>query len=104
MEITDENLVTTFRASGLTHEAFCREYNITLERLRYHLYKKTNVKIVKKKRSRKKNSAPAFISFNNADSSVSKIFQEANTSLTIIHGKFTPKQLASFISELDSIC
>jgi hypothetical protein len=54
MEITDENLVTTFRASRLTHEAFCREYNITLERLRYHLYKKTNVKMLGKREAGKK--------------------------------------------------
>lgn len=104
MEITDENLTATFRASGLTQEVFCKEYDITLERLRYHLYKKTNVKAVRKKRSQLQNTAPAFISFNKADSSVTKTFQDANTSLTIIHGKFTPKQLAAFISELDQIC
>lgn len=104
MEMTIENLSATFRASGLTQEAFCKEHGITLERLRYYLYKKTNTKTERKKGNRRPNTVPAFISFNKADGISSKVIQDTSSSLTIIHGKFTLKQLASFIHELDQTC
>jgi hypothetical protein len=99
-----ENIVATFRDSGLTQETFCKEHGITLERLRYYLYKKINVKNNKKKRKPRSKAIPAFISFNKTDGISSKVIQDTNSSLTIIHGKFTPKQLVAFISELDQVC
>jgi hypothetical protein len=104
MEITTDNLATTFRTSGLTQEVFCKEHSITLEKLRYYLYKKTNTKNVRKKRTRRSSTVPAFISFNKTDGISTKVIQDTSSSLTIIHGNFTPKQLAAFISELDQIC
>lgn len=99
-----ENTVATFRASGLTQEAFCKEHGITLARLRYYLYKKTNVKNVRKAKTRRSNTLPPFISFNKANDPAPEIDYDAYSSLTIIHGKFTSKQLAAFIAELDLIC
>lgn len=104
MEKTIENLAATFRTSGLTQEVFCKEHGITLERLRYYLYKKTNTKTERKKRNRRSQAVPAFISFNKTDGISSTVIQDTSSSLTIIHGKFTPKQLAALIYELDQTC
>jgi len=40
MELTDEMLIPTFMASGLTQEEFFKVHNMSLEKLRYHLYRK----------------------------------------------------------------
>jgi hypothetical protein len=104
MEITMDNLATTFRASGLTQEAFCKVHGITLERLRYYLYKKTKTKTERKMRNRRPGTVPEFISFNKTADISLKTILDSSQSLTIIHGKFTPKQLAAFISELGQLC
>lgn len=98
------DLVTKFRASGLTQELFCKEHGITLEKLRYHLYKKNNASAVTKCIVRKQKTASAFLSFHNQEHTSPKLYQDAPTSLTIIHGKFTAHQLATLISQLDATC
>ena len=40
MDQAYETLVTQFRESGLTQETFCKNNDISVERLRYYLYKK----------------------------------------------------------------
>jgi hypothetical protein len=104
MEITTNNLVAKFKTSGLTQESFCKEHGITPNRLRYYLYKKTDRKTAKKKGPQLSKLSSNFISFNQANSPSSKVYQETGINFTIIHGKFTPKQLAALISELGEIC
>ena len=105
MDITTDNLVASFKASGLTQESFCKEHGITPNRLRYYLYKKTDTKTVKKKEQQLSHpSSSNFISFIGKDNPSSKVYPEMETKFTIIHGKFTPKQLAALISELGEAC
>jgi hypothetical protein len=101
MDITNENLVSTFRASGQTQETFCKNNGISLERLRYYLYKKDHTQSKPRKYNRKKSKTPAFISFNRPDCSPSKIVQDTKNIYTVIHGKFTHSQLVTLIRELE---
>jgi hypothetical protein len=98
------DLISKFKTSGLTQEAFCKENDITLEKLRYHLYRKNKTNTVTKCIVRKQKAAPAFLSFHNQEHTAPKLYQDAPSSLTIIHGKFTAHQLATLISQLDSTC
>ena len=100
MNITNENLVEAFRTSGLTQEAFSKKHNISIERLRYYLYKKNPEKPKPRKKQQKRSKAPAFISFNKEASTPVKNNDDTLHSYTIIHGKFSQNQLASFIKEL----
>jgi hypothetical protein len=80
MDATNFDIVSTFKSSGLTQDAFCRENGITLERLRYYLYKKKGCKNGPKTRTRRqKSSSPAFISFNQAEKTISKIDEGIKT-------------------------
>jgi len=99
MKITNENLVSTFRASEQTQEAFCKDQGISIERLRYYLYKKNPNKTKPRKQPVKKSTTPAFISFN-AQPSSSKIVNDSTCSYTILHGAFTQNQLVSLIKAL----
>jgi hypothetical protein len=99
MNSSKASLVAQFKASGLTQETFCKNNNIPLERLRYHLYKKNRTKTHTGNRSiGRKNTAPAFISFQKPTEQFST--KEAPCNCTIIHGVFTCQQLAQFIREL----
>lgn len=97
MEITTENLIATFRTSGLTQTAFCKEHNITLERLRYFLYRKNKAISAKKQTTKKSLSKPAFVSFDKPPISI----QDLPNTITIIHGNFTIKQVAALVSNLE---
>lgn len=101
MALTNEMLVPTFKASGLTQEEFCKSHNITLDKLRYHLYKK--------KKSQKESAdlfslraAPTFISFERQAELDPK--GDKAKACTIIHGRFSIKELVSIIKELERIC
>jgi hypothetical protein len=101
MDATNIDIVSTFKSSGLTQDAFCRENGITLERLRYYLYKKKGCKNGPKTRTRRqKSSSPAFISFNQAEKTISKIDEGIKLNYTIIHGKFTSRDLITLVRDL----
>jgi hypothetical protein len=101
MEITNDNLVATFRASGLTQAAFCKEQNIALERLRYYLYRKNRETSSNKQATVKRVPKPAFISFDNPAAIACNSNQDLPNTVTIIRGKFTFKQVAALISNLE---
>jgi hypothetical protein len=69
MELTNEMLIPTFRASGLTQKEFCKVHNISLEKLRYHLYRKKKVQIKNGKLLSSK-TGPAFITFEKPQNDV----------------------------------
>ena len=100
MEITNDNLLSTFRASGQTQEAFCRDNGIALERLRYYLYKKDRTTTKSRNTIRKNKKAPAFISFSRPECTPPKTVQDSTFNYTVIHGKFTHSQLVALIKEL----
>jgi len=101
MALTNEMLIPTFKASGLTQKEFCKAHNVSLNKLRYHLYKK--------KKSRKESAdrfplrtAPTFITFERP----SELNQNGDKekACTIIHGRFSVKELASIIKDLERLC
>jgi hypothetical protein len=98
MDHSNEALVAQFKESGLTQESFCKNNNIPLERLRYHLYKKKRSKTRTTNHSGDHKKSHAFISFEQP----AEHFLSKNTvsNYTIVHGAFTYKQLAELIREL----
>jgi hypothetical protein len=104
MEQANESLVTQFRESGLTQEAFCKNNDISLERLRYYLYKKKPAIARNDNHGRNRKKTPSFISFQQpAEQVLSQKCPVSN--YTIVHGTFSCKQLAELIRELEgSVC
>lgn len=100
MDQANDALVTQFRESGLTQETFCKNNDISLERLRYHLYKKKPANAAKNgNRGCDRKKSPSFISFQQPIGDL--LPQKSTTSnYTIVHGKFSCKQLAELIREL----
>ena len=90
------NLAAEFKSSGKTQRAFCADRRISINTLRYHLYKKG-------KRSRSLPSpvkppavsaAPAFLSFNGGQF----IGNSSRSHVTIIAGSFTIAEIAELVS------
>ncbi len=103
MELTDETLVPTFRSSGLSQKEFCREHNVSLIKLQYHLYrKKKNPTNVKSRFSAK--TGPSFITFEKPGQADLNRNEEISKAITIIHGRFNPKELAAMLLELEKTC
>lgn len=104
MEQANETLVTQFRESGLTQEAFCKSNDISLERLRYYLYKKKPAIAKNGNHGRNRKKSPSFICFQQPIENL--LPQKSTTSnYTIVHGTFSCKQLAELIRELrGSVC
>jgi hypothetical protein len=103
MELTDETPVPTFRSSGLSQKEFCREHNVSLIKLQYHLYrKKKNSTNVKNRFSAK--AGPSFITFEKPVQKELNRIEEKGGAITIIHGRFTPKELAAMLLELERTC
>lgn len=99
MDQANESLVAQFRESGLTQEAFCKNNDISLERLRYYLYKKKTAIARNDNHSRNPKKTPSFVSFQQpAEQLLSQKGTVSN--YTIVHGTFSSKQLAEFIREL----
>jgi len=99
MDQSNETLVTQFRESGLTQETFCKNNNISLERLRYYLYKKKPAIAKNGNHGRNRKKPPSFISFQQPTEQV--LSQKCSASnYTIVHGTFSCKQLAELIREL----
>jgi hypothetical protein len=90
MEHTKQNIVEAFRSSGQTQQQFCTTHDISIERLRYYLYKKGSRKTADKSKQLK----PTFITFAPTESS---------QHCTIIHGTFTASSLAALVKELRSL-
>jgi len=103
MELTDEMLISTFKASGLTQKEFCEVHNISLEKLRYHLYRKGKTQIKANKRVSLK-TGPTFITFENSKEADLNKNKEMGEIYTIIRGRFDHKELASIIQELEKTC
>lgn len=100
---SNETLVTQFKESGLTQETFCKNNNIPLERLRYHLYKKNRTKSRTANRTRNQERSHSFISFQQPAQSLPP--KDTALKYTIVYGAFTCKQLAELIRELrGSVC
>ncbi len=97
MDHSNETLVAQFKKSGLTQDAFCKKNNITLERLRYHLYKKNRLD-KSDNHNRQSNKKHSFISFQQP--AAEPFLKDPVSTYTIIHGAFTCKQLTEFIREL----
>lgn len=100
MDQASDALVTQFRESGLNQETFCKNNDISLERLRYHLYKKKPANAGKNgNRGRDRKKSPSFISFQQPTEQL--LSQKGTASnYTIVHGTFSSKQLAELIREL----
>jgi len=103
MELTDEMLIPTFKASGLTQKGFCEVHNISLEKLRYQLYRKGKTQIKASKRVSPK-TGPTFITFENSKEADLNKNKEMGEIYTIIRGRFNHKELASIIQELEKTC
>jgi|GEM_PF-2491911 hypothetical protein len=105
MELTNESLVPTFRNSGSTQKDFCEKHNISLVKLQYHLYRRGKRKSSGiGKESNKNNRQPDFITFNKTESPASVITEEIRREVTIIHGRFSAKELASLLLEMEGAC
>jgi hypothetical protein len=104
MEITSDTLATTFRNSGLTQAAFCSQNSVSIERLRYHLYKKNKTHSTKPCTTLADKPLPGFIQFNNSFSSKPAINPSSSFTATIIQGRFTTESLALLLKELNKPC
>lgn len=100
MDQSNETLVTQFKESGLTQETFCKNNNIPLERLRYHLYKRKRSKTTNDNSGRNRKKSHSFISFQQPTEPVLPQQKDNVSNYTIVHGTFTRQQLAELIREL----
>ncbi len=94
MELTNDTIATTFKASGLTQAAFCKEHGISIERLRYYLYRKHRTVSEENRNACPIKATPAFISFNNPVKTIPDNSQQASINVSIIHCTFTPETLS----------
>ncbi len=92
MTVECKTIVTSFRSSGLTQAAYCNQTGISIEKLRYYLYKKGKKKTTPSKTS---TAAPEFVSI----ASPSPVH-----TYTIIHGEFTIASLVAFLKECNHSC
>lgn len=92
------DLITQFKASGLTQEAFCNTHSISIEKLRYYLYKK-NKKL--KTKPLRKSLPQQFISFPAA---TPRPAVENRSSFTVVHGQFTIKELSDLFQTMRDAC
>jgi hypothetical protein len=104
MEITNDTLATTFRTSGLTQTAFCSQNGISLERLRYYLYKKNKSHSTRLRKRLVDKPLSNFIQLNNASSLRPAISLNGSFTATIIQGTFTTESLALLLKELNKPC
>jgi len=92
------NLATEFRSSGKTQRAFCAERGISIDTLRYYLYKKDRRGISLRPGMKKTDTlpaAPAFLSFNH-DQFTEKTSHRHHC--TIIQGYFSIADIADLLS------
>ena len=92
MKIPVSDLVSRFKSSGKTQQAFCEANGVPLETLRYYLYKKN-------KRKNFKSAPPAFISFNRPETNG---IDSRKHPVTVISGKFTLSELAKLIMGMEA--
>lgn len=83
MSTSGDHLVEEYRNGDKTQAEFCRERQINVNTLRYHLYKKN--------KRRKSSNATPFISF-------SPSAMEQKHPVTIIRGQFTLHELFEILS------
>jgi len=94
MLLSNESIVSEFRSSAMTQEAFCKHHNISIEKLRYYLYKKKPVTKKSSKIVDGEKSQPSFVCLKR-DSSVynDAVVPDVKTQCTIIFGAFTIAEL-----------
>jgi hypothetical protein len=103
MDIERDDLVKQFRASGLTQKAFCTHKNIKHAHLRYLLYRKNNPS--KKATTFAQSSQPAFIRLDEQFLSTHRSAPDTLSGCcTIIHGRFSIRQLAELVAGLRDVC
>lgn len=106
MKIPNSNISNVFKASGKTQQEFCREQGISIHALRYYLYKRNRRKDTassnhnhgKTGAALPSQSAPSFISFNRETFGRSP--DTTRHTVTIIHGSYTLKDVAEFLSTM----
>ena len=91
------NIVQEFRARGKTQHDFCNENGISIEKLRYYLYKKNRLNRKKSANTSLVASPASFITF--AQKTPVNIDTKPGSAqcYTIIHGKFTIEALSSLL-------
>lgn len=104
MEHTNDSLSAIFRASGLTQAAFCKQHGITLERLRYHLYRKKKIQPSDNFKKSSTQLAPSFISLHDSIKASSDIDERKLFNITIIQGSFTVENLSLLLREISKAC
>lgn len=103
MEITTETLVSAFKASGLSQKEFCREHNVSLVKLQYHLYRKKKNPTNNISKFSPKNR-PSFITFEKPEQNELNRNEEIGKAITIIYGRFNPKEIAAMLLEMERGC
>jgi transposase len=97
MESGKSRLVEDFRKSGQTQTVFCKQNQVNIHTLRYHLYKKNKrsrkVLVVKKGPKNDSISTP-FISFPHIPQ---HYVHQKRYPVTIISGQFTLRELQAFM-------
>jgi hypothetical protein len=93
MLLSNEAMVSEFRSSAMTQEAFCKLHDISIEKLRYYLYKKKSLSKTTKKINKNpfdKKTQPSFVCLKkNTSISNDVVLSGLKTQCTIICGSFT---------------
>src|SRR5512133_75857 len=94
MLLSNESIVSEFRSSAMTQDEFCKQHNISIEKLRYYLYKKKPAIKKASKIADSKKSQPSFVCLKR-DASVfnDAVIPDEKTECTIIYAAFTIAQL-----------
>jgi hypothetical protein len=100
MNSHDSDLVSRFKSSGKTQQAFCEANGVPLETLRYYLYKKNKHKSSKSSTPKDNCTSPAFISFNRPGTTST---DSRKHHVTVISGNFTLSELAKLITGMEAV-
>jgi len=84
MLLSNETIVSEFRSSAMTQEAFCKLHDVPIEKLRYYLYKKKSLT------KKAKKTQPSFVCLKK-DTPVTNatVAPGLKMQCTIICGSFT---------------
>jgi hypothetical protein len=90
------NLAAEFKSSGKTQRAFCAERGISIDTLRYYLYKRgiRRIPLQSAAKSRSVCAPPAFLSFNRERFTGTS----SRSRCTIIMGSFSLADIAELLS------
>ena len=95
MIVSNESLVSEFRASALTQAAFCKLHDISIERLRYYLYKKKPQSQKNHETRRTSKTQPSFVCLTkDTICSNGTVTSGSKMHCTIICGTFTIAEIS----------